>query len=46
MVGFLCGENEDEKGSFLVILGFFKFDLNKEFWKNNFVIKYVFLWIL
>uniref|UniRef100_A0A287CT60 TELO2 interacting protein 2 n=1 Tax=Ictidomys tridecemlineatus TaxID=43179 RepID=A0A287CT60_ICTTR len=44
--GFLRGENEDEKGKFIVIMGLLKPDLNKETWKNNPAAKHVFSWIL
>uniref|UniRef100_A0A8D2IK99 TELO2 interacting protein 2 n=2 Tax=Urocitellus parryii TaxID=9999 RepID=A0A8D2IK99_UROPR len=44
--GFLRGENEDEKGKFIVVMGLLKPDLNKETWKNNPAAKHVFSWIL
>ncbi|XP_060038831.1 TELO2-interacting protein 2 isoform X2 [Erinaceus europaeus] len=46
VAGFLHGENEDEKGSFSLIMGLLKPDMNKESWKNNPATKYVFSWTL
>ncbi|XP_057361162.1 TELO2-interacting protein 2 isoform X4 [Manis pentadactyla] len=42
VAGFLHGENEDEKGRFIVIMELLKPDLNKESWKNNPATKHVF----
>ncbi|XP_004855460.1 TELO2-interacting protein 2 isoform X2 [Heterocephalus glaber] len=44
--GFLCGENEEDKRRFTVILGLLKPTLNKESWKNNPAVKHVFSWTL
>ncbi|KFO37050.1 TELO2-interacting protein 2 isoform X1 [Fukomys damarensis] len=46
VAGFLCGENEEDRGRFTVILGLLKPNLNKESWKNNPAVKYVFSWTL
>ncbi|EHB06054.1 hypothetical protein GW7_09273 [Heterocephalus glaber] len=46
VAGFLCGENEEDKRRFTVILGLLKPTLNKESWKNNPAVKHVFSWTL
>ncbi|XP_045312501.1 TELO2-interacting protein 2 isoform X3 [Leopardus geoffroyi] len=46
VAGFLHGENEDEKGRFILIMELLKPDLNKESWKNNPATKHVFSWTL
>ncbi|XP_052607913.1 TELO2-interacting protein 2 isoform X2 [Peromyscus californicus insignis] len=46
VAGFLCGENEDDRGSFAAVLGLLKPHLNKESWKNNPAVKHVFSWTL
>ncbi|XP_053072371.1 TELO2-interacting protein 2 isoform X3 [Acinonyx jubatus] len=46
VTGFLHGENEDEKGRFILIMELLKADLNKESWKNNPATKHVFSWTL
>ncbi|XP_069872305.1 TELO2-interacting protein 2 [Dipodomys merriami] len=46
VAGFLCGENEEERGRFPVVIGLLKPDLNKESWKNNPAVKHVFSWTL
>ncbi|KAL6038226.1 hypothetical protein STEG23_027308 [Scotinomys teguina] len=46
VAGFLCGENEDDRGRFAVVLGLLKPHLNKESWKNNPAVKHVFSWTL
>ncbi|XP_046947509.1 TELO2-interacting protein 2 isoform X3 [Lynx rufus] len=46
VAGFLHGENEDEKGRFILIMELLKADLNKESWKNNPATKHVFSWTL
>ncbi|XP_036022226.1 TELO2-interacting protein 2 isoform X2 [Onychomys torridus] len=46
VAGFLCGENEDDRGSFAVVLGLLKPRLNKETWKDNPAVKHVFSWTL
>ncbi|EGV96831.1 TELO2-interacting protein 2 isoform X1 [Cricetulus griseus] len=46
VAGFLCGENEDDRGRFAVVLGLLKPHLNKESWKNNPAVKHVFSWSL
>lgn len=43
---FLCGENEDDRGRFAVVLGLLKPHLNKETWKKNPAVKHVFSWTL
>ncbi|XP_038182205.1 TELO2-interacting protein 2 [Arvicola amphibius] len=46
VAGFLCGENEDDRGRFATVLGLLKPHLNKESWKNNPAVKHVFSWTL
>lgn len=46
VAGFLCGENEDDRGRFAMVLGLLKPHLNKESWKNNPAIKHIFSWTL
>ncbi|KAM4836648.1 TELO2-interacting protein 2 [Thomomys bottae] len=46
VAGFLCGENEEERGRFPVVIGLLKPELNKESWKNNPAVKHVFSWTL
>uniref|UniRef100_A0A8C6IFV8 TELO2 interacting protein 2 n=1 Tax=Mus spicilegus TaxID=10103 RepID=A0A8C6IFV8_MUSSI len=46
VAGFLCGENEDDRGRFAVVLGLLKPHLNKETWKKNPAVKHVFSWTL
>uniref|UniRef100_A0A673T7Y6 TELO2 interacting protein 2 n=1 Tax=Suricata suricatta TaxID=37032 RepID=A0A673T7Y6_SURSU len=46
VAGFLHGENEDEKGRFILIMELLKPDFNKESWKNNPATKHVFSWTL
>ncbi|XP_012966304.1 TELO2-interacting protein 2 [Mesocricetus auratus] len=46
VAGFLCGENEEDRGRFAAVLGLLKPHLNKESWKNNPAVKHVFSWSL
>ncbi|XP_006973998.1 TELO2-interacting protein 2 [Peromyscus maniculatus bairdii] len=46
VAGFLCGEDEDDRGSFAAVLGLLRPHLNKESWKSNPAVKHVFSWTL